>query len=87
MTPSFYCIRFVFFLLNSRLGIARQWSRGKFEILTVKPQSHVRIFSIERGLTTATHPQELYANFEFPQFILGSEAVRNKTKEMDYLSP
>ena len=81
MTPSFY------YFTDSLLGIARQWSRGKFESLTQKPQSHVRIFSIERGLTTATRPQALWANFEFPQFILGSEAVRNKTKEMDYLSP
>ena len=33
----------VFFALKSLLGIARQWSREKFEILTRKPRSHVRI--------------------------------------------
>ena len=33
----------VFSLLNSLLGIARQWSREKFAILTLQPRSHVRI--------------------------------------------
>ena len=33
----------VFSLLNSLLGIARQWSRQKFAILILKPRSHVRI--------------------------------------------
>ena len=33
----------VFFVLKSRLGIARQWSRKKIAILTLKPRSHVRI--------------------------------------------
>ena len=33
----------VFFVLKSLLGIARQWSRKKFAISSVKPQSHVRI--------------------------------------------
>ena len=32
------------FVLKPLLGIARQWSREKFAILTLKPQSHVRIF-------------------------------------------
>ena len=35
---------FVSFLLNSLLGIARQWCREKFAILTLKPRSHVRIY-------------------------------------------
>ena len=30
-------------MLDSLLGIARQWSREKFAILTLKPRSHVRI--------------------------------------------
>ena len=35
---------FIFGLvLKSLLGIARQWSREKFAILTPKPRSHVRI--------------------------------------------
>ena len=33
-------------MLKSLLGIARQWSREKFAILTLKPRSHVRIFNI-----------------------------------------
>ena len=33
----------VFFVLKSLLGIARQWSRKKFAIFSVKRQSHVRI--------------------------------------------
>ena len=36
----------VFFVLKSLLGIARQWSREKFAILTPKPLSLVRIFDI-----------------------------------------
>ena len=32
----------VFFVLKSLLGTARQWSREKFAILTLKPRSHVR---------------------------------------------
>ena len=40
----------VLFVLKS-LETARQWSCEKFAILTLKPWSHVRIFSyIERGL-------------------------------------
>ena len=33
----------VFFVLNSLLGIARQWSRKKMTVLTLKPRSLVRI--------------------------------------------
>ena len=36
----------VFFVLNSLLGIERQWSRSKFAILIVKP--HVRISVMHR---------------------------------------
>ena len=36
----------VFFVLKSLLGIARQWSRGKFVIWTLKPWSHVKNFNI-----------------------------------------
>ena len=31
----------VFFVLNSLLGIARQQSREKFAVFTLKPPSHV----------------------------------------------
>ena len=37
-------------MLQSLLGIARQWSREKFAILSLKPRSHVRILLIEGGL-------------------------------------
>ena len=33
----------VFFVFKSLLGIARQWSRKNFAVLTLKPCSHVRI--------------------------------------------
>ena len=33
-------------MLNSLLGIARQWSCEKFAILSLKPSSYTRIFSI-----------------------------------------
>ena len=32
----------VLFVLSSLLGIARQWSREKFAIWSLKPRSHVR---------------------------------------------
>ena len=43
----------VFFVLKFLLGIARQWSLEKFAILTLKPQSHVRILIYR---TRATPP-------------------------------
>ena len=36
----------VFFVLKSLPGIARQWSRERFVILTLKPGSRVRIFDV-----------------------------------------
>ena len=54
MTPRlsghFSTFGLVFFVLKSLLGIARQWSREKFAILTLKPRSHVRVL-IYRTLT------------------------------------
>ena len=44
----------VFFVLKSLLGIARQWSREKFEILTLKPRSHVRILIYRTGILAFT---------------------------------
>ena len=38
-----FCCGLVFIVPKSLLGIARQWSRKKFGILTLKPRSHVRI--------------------------------------------
>ena len=47
MTPRlsghFSTFGLVFFVFKSLLGIARQWSRKKNAILTLKPRSHVRI--------------------------------------------
>ena len=40
---SFSIFGFVFFVLKSLLGIARQRSREKFAILTLKPRSDVTI--------------------------------------------
>ena len=37
----------VIFVLRSLLGVARQWSREKFAILTLKPWSHVRILTYQ----------------------------------------
>ena len=39
----------VFFVLKSLLGIARQWSREKFAILSITTRSHVRIFKMHRA--------------------------------------
>ena len=45
MTPrlsgQFFIFGLVFFVLEFRQGIARQWSREKFAILSLKPQSRV----------------------------------------------
>ena len=47
MTPRlsghFSIFGLVFFVLKSLLGIARQWTRERFAVLTLKPRSHVRI--------------------------------------------
>ena len=43
----------VFFVLKSPLGIARQWSREKFAISTLKPRSHVSVLIYKRGLLEA----------------------------------
>ena len=43
LSSHFSIFGLVFFVLNSLLGIMRQWSLEKFAILTRKPRSHVRI--------------------------------------------
>ena len=52
MTPrlsgDFCTFGLVFFVLKSLLGIASQWSREKFAILTLKPRSHVRVLIYRR---------------------------------------
>ena len=51
LSGDFSIFGLVFFVLKSLLGIERQWSLGKFAILTLKPLSHVRILIyLERGL-------------------------------------
>ena len=52
MTPRlsghFSIFGLVFFVLKSLLGIVRQWSREKFPILTLKPQSVMMLLRIYR---------------------------------------
>ena len=52
MTPrlsgDFCTFGLLFFVLKSLLGIASQWSREKFAILTLKPRSHVRVLIYRR---------------------------------------
>ena len=52
----------VFFVLKPLLGIARQWSREKFPILSLKPGSHVRL-SIYQTIT------ELIQDYNSENFI------------------
>ena len=58
MTPRlsghFSTFGLVFFVLKSLLGIARQWSREKFAILTLKPRSHDRILIYQTWAITDT---------------------------------
>ena len=46
--------------VKSLLGIARQWSREKFEILFLKPRSHVRILTYRPWAIKADLCQKLY---------------------------
>ena len=50
MTPRlsghFSIFGLVFFVLKALLGIARQWSREKFAIWTLKPWSNVKNFNM-----------------------------------------
>ena len=43
LSGHFFIFGLVFFVLKSLLEIARQRSRNKFAILTLKPRSHVRL--------------------------------------------
>ena len=58
MTPrlsgDFCTFGLVFFVLKSLLGIASQWSREKFAILTLKPRSHVRVLIYRRWAIVLT---------------------------------
>ena len=58
MTPrlsgDFCTFGLVFFVLKSLLGIARQWSREKFAILTLQPRSHVRVLINRRWAIVLT---------------------------------
>ena len=64
MTPRlsghFSIFGLVFFVLKSLLGIARQWSREKFAILSLKPRSHVRILKYRTWAISAQ--KLLYTN-------------------------
>ena len=76
MTPRlsghFSVLGVVFFVLKSLQGIAKQWSRKKFAILTLKPRSHVRILiyrtwaiqgtRLSRSLEQAKGCSEVVAN-------------------------
>ena len=44
LSGQFSTFHLVFFVHRSLLGIARQWSRKKLAILTLKPWSLVRIY-------------------------------------------
>ena len=46
LSSHFSIVGLVFFVLKSLLGIARQCSREKFAMLTLKPGSHVKNFNI-----------------------------------------
>ena len=64
MTPRlsghFSIFGLVFFVFKSLLGIARQWSLEKFAILSLKPQSRVRILIYrKRAIADPTRPHLL----------------------------
>ena len=48
LTGHFSIFGLVFFVLKSLLGIARQRSREKFAVLTLKTQRHVRILMYQK---------------------------------------
>ena len=63
MTPGlsghFSTFGLVFFELKSLLGIARQWSREKFAVLSPKPRNHVRILIYQIWANTKLVPEAL----------------------------
>ena len=83
MTPRisghFSIFGLVFFVLNSLLGIAKQWSREKFAILALNPRSHVRIlmyrtWAIQVSLTYTVGQSihgfnEIHGKLYIPYFI------------------
>ena len=42
LSGHFSILGLVFFVLRSLLGIAREWSRKKIAILTLKPRTHLK---------------------------------------------
>ena len=60
---------FVSFVLKSPLGIARQWSREKFAILTLKPRSHVRILIYRTTGLFSDTPVELLIDQKYIVFL------------------
>ena len=60
---------FVSFVLKSPLGIARQWSREKFAILTLKPRSHVRILIYRTTELFSDTPVELLIDQKYIVFL------------------
>ena len=63
----FLYLVWVFFLLKSLLGIARQWSRQKLAILTLKPRSHVRVLNIESS--------PIWGSDFFPEFPVNAKRI------------
>ena len=62
-------------MLDSLLGIARQWSREKFAILTLKPRSHVR-FLLYRMWAIGSFLDIIYA-----RLLLNSMPTMNFTEK------
>ena len=48
LSAHFSLFGLAFFVLKSLLGMARRWNHEKFAVLTLKPQSHVRILIYQK---------------------------------------
>ena len=81
MTPRlsrhFSIFGLVFFALKSLLEIARQWSREKFAIFTLKPRSHVRILMHP---TWAISAQKLLCTNSQTPYTAVSRSLINQSK-------
>ena len=72
-----------FFVLKSLLGIAKQWSRERFAILSLKPRSHVGIL-INRTWAIRLNKQNnnfhLHVHHIFSRFFVVIARLRRETK-------
>ena len=83
MTPRlsghFSIFGLVFFVLKSLLGIAKQWSREKFAILSLKPRNHSRTVTHRTCAIVASEVKKIPAS-RIPHLV--EIAILSKLKQL-----